>query len=132
MLLRGEKARTSALLAFAELQVTLCAPFDVAKVLTRGLTLRAPLPLPLPLPYGLIGVVRPGLDQPPPGCGDGDRDSDMDAVAVVGVGSRPPLLPSPDTTGETGVPGMAGSGWLKPLRSGRLEDAPGCESRNRC
>lgn len=53
----------------------------------------------------LYGVVKPGLDHPPPRCGDGDLESDMLPCVSPGVG------------------GTAGSGWAN-----RLEDWPGASN----
>jgi len=71
---RGLKALICALFADAVAHVTLAA---------------------LPLMYDLVGLplllvpslgmVRPGLAQPPPLCGDGERDKDMSLPADTGV-----------------------------------------------
>lgn len=58
------------------------------------------------LELALAGV-RPGLDQPPPGCGEGDRDSDM--------GER---------SDAAGVPGMAGSGARAKVPADRPDEVP--------
>jgi hypothetical protein len=88
-LLRVEKdgyPLTWSLLAFAAAQDILLLP-SAAEPLISPNTRRGEEPRLLPVP-----VVRPGVDQPPPGRGEGERESDMgrssNGVDAAGIGGR--------------------------------------------
>ena len=56
------------------------------------------LDFPLTLSYGLV---KPGLDQPPPLLGDGDRDNDIFEYGVPGIGGNDePPVGRPDAAPE--------------------------------